>query len=186
LPSKSDSILGHPWQTNFRGKLTQALEKIKLESLKQTEIVKLNLQEGIERVKIEGNRDIELIKLRKLVWDKAIDTQMHFNEMSVKSRQLGLSFVVAALGLAVVLLGKNEGVIMTIPMPCFESFGCSSSWSFSSHIAAVIVLVAAAALYAVRRLDLDVYHRMLRGAVAFGEDMETESPRFSWRPVGLS
>jgi hypothetical protein len=21
LPSKSDSILGHPWQTNFRGKL---------------------------------------------------------------------------------------------------------------------------------------------------------------------
>lgn len=38
------------------------------------------------------------------IWSKVIDTQMHFNEMAVKSRQLGLTFVAAALGVAVVLL----------------------------------------------------------------------------------
>lgn len=26
MPSKSDSILGHPWQTNFRGKLNDRLK----------------------------------------------------------------------------------------------------------------------------------------------------------------
>ena len=36
------------------------------------------------------------------IWSKAVDTQMHFNEMCVKSRQLGLTFVAAALGVAVV------------------------------------------------------------------------------------
>jgi hypothetical protein len=29
------------------------------------------------------------------IWSKVIDTQMHFNEMAVKSRQLGLTFVAA-------------------------------------------------------------------------------------------
>ena len=42
------------------------------------------------------------------IWTKAVDTQMHFNEMSVKSRQLGLTFVAAALGLAIVLLSRHE------------------------------------------------------------------------------
>ena len=35
------------------------------------------------------------------IWAKAVDTQMHFNEMSVKSRQLGLTFVAAALGVGI-------------------------------------------------------------------------------------
>jgi L-ribulose-5-phosphate 3-epimerase UlaE len=34
------------------------------------------------------------------IWEKAVDTQMHFNEMSVKSRQLGFTFIAAALGIA--------------------------------------------------------------------------------------
>ena len=38
------------------------------------------------------------------IWSKVVDTQMHFNEMCVKSRQLGLTFVAAALGIGLVLL----------------------------------------------------------------------------------
>jgi hypothetical protein len=41
------------------------------------------------------------------IWAKAVDTQMHFNEMSVKSRQFGLGFVAAALGLGIVLLNQH-------------------------------------------------------------------------------
>lgn len=100
------------------------------------------------------------------VWAKAVDTQMHFNEMSVKSRQLGLTFVAAALGLAVFLFsrGGSEG-----------RFAFSASihgHRFEFHVAEFIILAAAASVYAVRLLDLGVYHKMLRGAVAFGEDLE--------------
>lgn len=93
------------------------------------------------------------------IWAKAIDTQMHFNEMAVKSRQFGLGFVAAALGLGVVLLAKSE----EFSLPLFE---------FKLHATVVIAFAGAVALAAVRHLDLYVYHKMLRGAVAFGEDFE--------------
>jgi hypothetical protein len=43
---------------------------------------------------------------------------------------------------------------------------------FDIHAAVLIVLSGALALSAVRVLDLNVYHKMLRGAVTFGEDFE--------------
>ncbi len=97
------------------------------------------------------------------IWAKAVDTQMHFNEMSVKSRQLGLTFVAAALGLAVVLLSQGEDFALSIP---------TTSPVVLIHISVVLTLGALLALYAVRTLDLSVYHKMLRGAVTFGEDFE--------------
>jgi len=93
---------------------------------------------------------------------KAIDTQMHFNEMSVKARQFGLTFVAAALGLAVVLVGRGQEAILYIPY-----FG-----GFKLHASVFIAAASAVSLHAVKLLDLRVYHRMLRGAVAFGEDLE--------------
>ena len=87
---------------------------------------------------------------------------MHFNEMSVKSRQLGLTFVAAALGVAVVLITRGENFAVTIPV----------LWDIQIHISVLLILSALLALLAVRTLDLKVYHRMLRGAVTFGEDFE--------------
>ena len=84
---------------------------------------------------------------------------MHFNEMSVKSRQLGLTFVAASLGLAVVLLSKGEAFSIEF-------------WGWQIHVAVLLVVAAAMSMTAVRMLDLNVYHKMLRGAVAFGEDLE--------------
>jgi hypothetical protein len=97
------------------------------------------------------------------IWSKAIDTQMHFNEMSAKSRQLGLAFVAAALGVAVVLISRGNDYALDIPLdrPLLRI-----------HVAVLIVLAAFVALWAVRTLDVNVYHKMLRGAVAFGEDFE--------------
>lgn len=40
------------------------------------------------------------------------------------------------------------------------------------HITVLLVLGALLAIVAVRGLDLNVYHKMLRGAVTFGEDFE--------------
>lgn len=97
------------------------------------------------------------------IWAKAVDTQMHFNEMSVKSRQLGLTFVAAALGVAIVMMGQGRDFSLTIAL---------GDWGVEVHVAVLLVLAALLAVLAVRRLDLDVYHRMLRGAVTFGEDLE--------------
>lgn len=96
------------------------------------------------------------------IWSKAVDTQMHFNEMSVKSRQFGLAFVAAALGLAIVLLSQGKEFAIKNPL----------GLPFDLHATVLIILASALALHSVRILDLSVYHRMLRGAVTFGEDFE--------------
>jgi hypothetical protein len=96
------------------------------------------------------------------IWAKAVDTQMHFNEMAVKSRQFGLAFVAAALGLGIVLLIRRDEFTVAIPY-----FG-----GFDLHMTVLIAFASAFALQAVKILDLNVYHKMLRGAVAFGEDFE--------------
>ncbi len=97
------------------------------------------------------------------IWKKAVETQMHFNEMSVKSRQLGLTFVAAALGVAVVTLSRNEDFSQQ-----FNFFGLT----LVIHVALLLNIAAYLALWAVKELDLNVYHKMLRGAVTFGEDFE--------------
>jgi hypothetical protein len=95
------------------------------------------------------------------IWSKAVDTQMHFNEMSVKSRQLGLAFVAAALGVSVVLISRHEDFSFQM-------------WAVKVHVSVLLLFASVVALWAVKRLDLDVYHRMLRGAVTFGEDFEEQ------------
>ena len=111
----------------------------------------------------DGSDELQKAKIDAYIaiWTKAVDTQMHFNEMSAKSRQLGLTFVAAALGVSIVLLGRREDFALSIP---FTDFGL--------HISVLIFLATALAVYAVSILDLNVYHRMLRGAVTFGEDFE--------------
>src|SRR6185312_6217291 len=96
------------------------------------------------------------------IWAKAVETQMHFNEMSVRSRQFGLGFVAAALGLGIVLLTRGEEFAIVVPI-------CGG---FNLHMTVLIVFASAFALYAVMILDLNVYHKMLRGSVSFGEDFE--------------
>ena len=115
----------------------------------------------------EDEKEIELLKIQREIWAKAVDTQMHFNEMSVKSRQLGLSFVVAALALAFILLSRRQDFSFDFPL-----INYLIGYQVQIHISGILVWIAAIALYAVRRLDLDVYHMMLRGAVEFGEDFE--------------
>ncbi|MDA0998986.1 MAG: hypothetical protein O2807_00530 [bacterium] len=109
----------------------------------------------------KDKEELNLLKLQKEVWEKAVDTQMHFNEMSVKSRQLGLSFVVAALALAFILLSRRQDFWV-------------SFWNVEIHISGILVLISAMGLFAVKRLDLGVYHQMLRGAVRFGGQLEKE------------
>jgi len=79
---------------------------------------------------------------------------MHFNEMSTKSRQLGLTLVVAALGLSAVLLGRGDDFSLVLS---------AGSVPIKINVAVLIILASALGMYGVQRLDLGVYHQMLRG-----------------------
>jgi hypothetical protein len=93
------------------------------------------------------------------VWERAIQTQMHFAELSIKTRQVGLTVVGAALGLAIVLHRTASGYFLIF---------CSVHVPISS----VLCWAAAVVLGAIWILDVGVYHRMLRGSVAFNEELE--------------
>ena len=94
------------------------------------------------------------------IWKVAVETQMHFNEMSVKSRQLGLTFVAGALGVAIILFTRGQ------------DFALEVGAGFRLHASVILIAASWLAIRAVRELDLNVYHKMLRGAVTFGEDFE--------------
>ncbi len=103
------------------------------------------------------------------LWTRVVETQEHFNEMSVKSRQLGLTFVAAALGLSIVLFNRSDDHYFWRFAVC--------DMQIELHVSVLIILATAFAVYGVRQLDLEVYHKMLRGAVTFGEDLEEQHLR---------
>jgi hypothetical protein len=115
-------------------------------------------------------------KLLVEIWKQAVDTQKHFNDMCVKSRQLGLTFVGASLGAALYLFIRSTPAGGEAEAAATHSVSAYSFFVYGHlivlHVSLVIIIVAAAAVYAVRHLDLGVYHQMLRGAVTFGEDLE--------------
>jgi len=117
-------------------------------------------------------------KLLIEIWKQAVDTQKHFNDMCVKSRQLGLTFVAASLGAALYLFirapgGTSEGANASAATTSNYAFAMNIfGHSIILHVSLTIILAAFAAVYAVKKLDLGVYHQMLRGAVYFGEDIE--------------
>jgi hypothetical protein len=110
-------------------------------------------------IKEYGTSDESRDKNLLLVWERAIETQMHFAELSIKTRQIGMTVVGATLALAVVLYRTDHQ--FSIPI-----------WSSNIPVSSILCWTAALVLYAIKLLDVDVYHQMLRGAVAFNEDLE--------------
>lgn len=141
------------------------------------------------RAKPETSENDDADKRNKIlveVWKQAVDTQKHFNDMCVKSRQLGLTFVAASLGAAFYLfirsvpVGTEPETATAHSISAFTFQVCGRT--IILHVSLAIIAAAAAAVFAVRHLDLGIYHKMLRGAVTFGEDLEEKHIR---RIVGL-
>ena len=112
-------------------------------------------------------------KLLICIWERAIQTQMHFAELSIKTRQIGLTIVGATLALAGILHKTNS--VFEIALVGVE---------VSSTV--ILCLAAALTLYSIKILDVNVYHNMLRGAVAFNMAIEPEITRRLKITVGLT
>ncbi|MEW8342346.1 MAG: hypothetical protein AB2708_21060, partial [Candidatus Thiodiazotropha taylori] len=96
-------------------------------------------------------------------WKHAVDVVMHFNDMSSRSRRLGLTFVAAVLSLSIFFLKSEEKSSIEFSVLEFE---------LTVHISFLLSIFAALSINVVKVLDIGVYHSMLRGAVTFGEDIE--------------
>ena len=114
----------------------------------------------------EKKPDIEFLTLQVEVWRESIASTKHFTEMSVKMRQLGLTFVAAALALAITLLSQSPTARLSILI--------KSSY-YDIHLSGFVIIIAAVGLYVTKQLDLKLYHKMLRGSVAFTEELERAS-----------
>lgn len=92
------------------------------------------------------------------IWKRSIETQMHFAELSIKMRQIGLTLAGATIALAIVLYRTNTDFSFDVPLT-----------DISVPVGTILSISAAAILYAASIIDVGVYHRMLRGAVKFNE-----------------
>lgn len=92
------------------------------------------------------------------IWKRSIETQMHFAELSIKMRQIGITLAGATIALAIVLYRTDSGYSFNVPY-----------FDFLLPIGTFLLLSAAAILFAAKIIDVGVYHRMLRGAVKFNE-----------------
>jgi hypothetical protein len=97
-----------------------------------------------------------------LVWERAIQTQMHFAELSIKTRQIGMTVVGGTLGLAIVLARSDLNFDITLS-------------GYNLPVTSALCWISALVLFAIWILDVTVYHQMLRGAVAFNEELEEKS-----------
>ena len=113
----------------------------------------------------EARPDLERLKLQVEMWKESISSTKHFTEMSVKMRQLGLTFVVAAFALAITLLSQYPSARIPIPI---------GDWEYDLHMSGPIIIASVVGLFVTKLLDVKLYHRMLRGSVAFTEELESK------------
>lgn len=105
------------------------------------------------------------------IWTRSIKTQMHFAELSIKMRQIGLTLAGATIALAILLYRTDAAYSLYVPY-----------LNFMLPVGTILTLSAAVILYAAKIIDVGVYHRMLRGAVKFNELYErTLDDDIGWR-----
>jgi hypothetical protein len=109
--------------------------------------------------KASALRTDEEKKLIFAAYAKGVDTQMHFNEMVMKVRNFAITFIIAVFGAAA----------YSMQTPVHVAF-----LSRDVHISALIVLFGLLGWFSLYILDPWYYHRLLRGAVEFGNDMHTK------------
>lgn len=117
------------------------------------------------------DRDIEEKRLVLEEWKTVINTQMHFNEMIIRTRTTGISVVIGVYGAAALAVGQYPQRLLNI-----------YQWSF--HVSVAIVLFGLLLLLSIGLLDYLYYYRLLMGAVERGEQID-EACR-GWTVAGVS
>jgi hypothetical protein len=92
------------------------------------------------------------------VWKVALETQMHFNDLLIKSRTTVITVALAVVGATTIAL-KETNIF-------FKMCG----WEF--HVAAIVPLLGVFFLFGQFLIDYYYYFRLLIGAVGFTKELD--------------
>ena len=123
---------------------------------------KIHNLENLNLASKEKENKIEKIEVARLImsaWTKIVDTQMHFNEMVMKVRSLAITLILAAFGAAA----------YAVQAPIFLGV-----YGKSVHIAFFIIIFGLTGWIALWVMDLGHFHKLLRGAVTKGMELEAK------------
>src|SRR6266568_6472968 len=109
--------------------------------------------------KLDKDSSVARQELIVNVWNKIVDTQMHFNEMVMRVRNLAITLVLAVFGAAA----------YSIQSPLFVQLG-----GREVHISLFIISFGLVGWVALGILDVGHFHMLLRGAVKKGMDLEKQ------------
>ena len=117
-------------------------------------------EESQDAVSTRGTTDNAVAFVQR--WRAILDTQMHFNDMLMRTRATAGSIVLAAFGAAAVSIAQHPDRLIRLP-------------GTAIHVASVIVVAGLLLLTAVFVLDYFYFYRMLLAVVRLGVELEVES-----------
>ncbi len=111
--------------------------------------------DGWQAGRIDEARIDQTIK----IWEKTIDVQQHFNDLSLRIRNYAIAFLTATLGFSAFALKENYSItIFEVPIP----------------LATILIFTALLPLSAFYIMDRFWYHKLLLGAVENGMKIERQ------------
>ncbi len=122
------------------------------EILEMFDFVKLD---GWQAFRVDEARIDQTIK----IWEKTVDVQQHFNDLSLRIRNYVIAFLTATLGFSAFALKENYSITV---------FGVTTS------LATFLILAALLPLLAFFLMDRFWYHKLLLGAVENGMKIEKQ------------
>ncbi|MGP8193479.1 MAG: hypothetical protein ACLQLT_12765 [Methylovirgula sp.] len=102
----------------------------------------------------------EELRGRVEYWKQIASIQMHFNDLCIRTRWLGLTAVATLVAAAAV--SEKENIRFSLPFCFLHSIGLPS----------VLMLISLMVLGALWFLDLHYYYKMLIASVDYGETLE--------------
>ena len=99
-------------------------------------------------------------------WQTIIHTQMHFNDMILRTRAIGASVVLAAYGAAALAVAQY---------PAREFYLLSTHF----HVSVLVIIITLFILLSVFFLDYLYYYKLLLSVVSKGEEIERENTSIS-------
>ena len=103
--------------------------------------------------------NIEETQIRLEEWKTVINTQMHFNEMIIRARTMGVSVVIAVYGAAAFAFGQYPDRFLIIH-------------GYKMHVSAVIIIFGIFFLGSIFSIDFFYYYRLLLASVKQGEKID--------------
>lgn len=102
----------------------------------------------------------ERLRGRVEYWKQTAAVQMHFNDLCIRTRWLGLTAIATLLAAAAV--SEKESISFALPFKLISSIELSS----------VLMLVSIMVLVALWALDIQYYYKMLIASIEYGEKLE--------------